>query len=318
MSFWKRKKAERLTKKGYQLIGDDEWDEALRVAEKLNELRYSAGFEIQALALEGKGDIEAAVAALEQGVEQAPQVWLNWQLLGNYRSNLGRYAEAADAYSKGLCCPDAWEGSLRLNQAVLVNRTGRPTEAIEILRSVSDPELSLAVTTTRLSAWNAMGKQEEARSEGLRILDELNDEDPTGLDGVAFEVFSARLGLEEDRASLKEWAASWAVLHAPASRTLAAIRELDDLRSPRGRYFRLLIEAQFGEAEVVDRGVLGFFTSVDVVADSPDEALELYRPFAEAFALTSLKTTECEELEARPDGYQGVFKLTPLMYFQGE
>jgi Flp pilus assembly protein TadD len=81
-------------------VREREFDAALEIATELEAHRYSGSFEIAALAHAGKGDLEAAVAVLRRGVATVPDAWPNWQLLGNYVSDLGRYDEAEAAY----CC----------------------------------------------------------------------------------------------------------------------------------------------------------------------------------------------------------------------
>src|SRR6266536_3597028 len=89
--------ATELAQQGYDLIQARQFDEALVLSGRLQEMRYSSGFEIAALALAGRGETERAVQILEEGVAKAPDVWLNWQLLGNYRSDMGLYDSALEA-----------------------------------------------------------------------------------------------------------------------------------------------------------------------------------------------------------------------------
>ena len=53
---------------------EEEFDQALKIASRLEKLRYSAAFEIGALAHAGQGNLTEAVALLERGVEKAPDV----------------------------------------------------------------------------------------------------------------------------------------------------------------------------------------------------------------------------------------------------
>src|SRR5262245_5741741 len=113
----RKQESEKLAEAGYQHLKDGDAEAALRVAEELESLLYTATFEIAALAHRQLGDIEAAVALLKRGLEIAPVVWVNWQLLGNYLSDLERFDEAAFAYESALECPGVWRSSVHLNQA---------------------------------------------------------------------------------------------------------------------------------------------------------------------------------------------------------
>jgi len=91
---------------------------AIKIAGQLEKLRFSSAFEIAAQAYSGLENLEKAVSILERGVNLAPDVWLNWQLLGNYLSDLQRFEDAASAYQNALKCPKAQAGSIQLNQAI--------------------------------------------------------------------------------------------------------------------------------------------------------------------------------------------------------
>lgn len=145
----KKRRADKLLERGYALLREARLDEALEVADRLRELRHSGAFEIGAMAHAAKGDLEEAVRVLEEGLEHAPDVWLNWQLLGNYLSDLERFSQAATTYERALACPNVWVDSVRLNQAILAQRRGDPQSALELIEQVDDPELSLQTVSVR-------------------------------------------------------------------------------------------------------------------------------------------------------------------------
>ena len=126
-------RAQRLTDDGHRLLAEQEFERALAIAQQLEDLRYSAGFEVGALAYIGLGDMEAALAILERGAKKAPEVWLNWQLLGNLRSDLGDYENAAVAYGHALSCSLVYAPSVWLNQAIMLNRQGLYADAIKLI-----------------------------------------------------------------------------------------------------------------------------------------------------------------------------------------
>ena len=91
-----RQDSHALYEEGLEALHEQRYDDALRLADRLEDRRYSGAFEVRALVLDRQGDTEAAVVCLEQGVDHAPQAWLLWQLLGNYRSDLQRHDEAEE------------------------------------------------------------------------------------------------------------------------------------------------------------------------------------------------------------------------------
>ena len=84
---------EALADKGFEYVNSSDYEHALIIAAQLKKSRYTACFEIAALAHAGMEQKEKAVAVLEEGTSVAPDLWINWELLGNYLSDLGRYKE---------------------------------------------------------------------------------------------------------------------------------------------------------------------------------------------------------------------------------
>ena len=81
------RKSEKLADEGYRPVNEGNASAALAIAAELEALHYTGAFEIAALAQAQLGKLEVAVATLERGLESALEVWINWQLLGNYRSD---------------------------------------------------------------------------------------------------------------------------------------------------------------------------------------------------------------------------------------
>ncbi len=137
------KRTERLMHQALGLIEEERFTAAHQIARQLEELRYSGAFEVAARAFLGEGEPEQAVAALERGLALAPEVWSNWQLLGNTLSDLGRFDAAAAAYGRAFACPVHDADSLHFNQAVLASRRGEPEKVLALAAALADPELRL-------------------------------------------------------------------------------------------------------------------------------------------------------------------------------
>jgi hypothetical protein len=60
---------------------------ALEIGKKLKSMKYSGGFEIMAMAYADDDQKDKAIECLEEGVKTCPDVWILWQMLGNYRSD---------------------------------------------------------------------------------------------------------------------------------------------------------------------------------------------------------------------------------------
>ncbi len=242
----RRWRAEKLLERGRALLGGGEIDEALRVAERLRGMRYSGGFELTALAYAAQGRLEEAVRVLEEGVEKAPRAWLNWQLLGSYRSDLGRFAAAEAAYERALTCPDVEPSSVRLNQAILAYRQGDPRKALGFAGLIDDPE--------------------------LRFHPDL----------------------------------------------LAMIREIHGLRSGAAQYFRLVVHGRIPETSPERREAQGFYSTYDVVADTPDEALGFVRVLDTRGPAADWAVHEAKAVETRPDDLKGVYWAGGRVFYEEE
>lgn len=310
-----RRRIEKLSRKGYELIDAEEFDRALEVAEELERLRYSAAFEIAALAHAGKGDLAAAVRALERGVEIAPDVWLNWQLLGNYRSDLDLCVEANQAYERALECPDVSRSSVRLNQAILANRTGDHAAALWLAGEVDDPETAIWAAGLRVDSLTALGKREEAERLGLQILSEAGeDADTDPLCNIVLNIARIRLDRGDPRSEVRAFAVQQLERDPGHNDLLALIRDIDGLYSETAQYYRLLIRGEIPEGDPMAGEAEGFYSNWQVLADSPEEALDFIRKIDRPAAPLSLK--EWEAAEPRPKDPKGVYWRSGRVYYQ--
>lgn len=312
-----RRRVEKLSQKGYDLVEEEKFDQALEVARELDRLKYSAGFEIAALALAGKGDLAAAVRVLEDGVEKAPGAWLNWQLLGNFRSDLDRFTEAGAAYERALECPGVSRSSIRLNQAILANRTGDHAAVLQLAADVDDPEMAVWAAALRADSLTALGRLEEAERLGLQILKEAaEDGNADPLCNVALNLARIRLDRGEPRPAVRAFAVQQLERDPANNDLLTLIRDIDGLYSETARDYRLLIRGQIPEGSPMAGEAEGFYSRWEVLADSPEEALEFIRAIDTPAA--PLKVEEWEARKGRPRDPKGVYWRSGRVYFQDE
>lgn len=314
------RQAEKLAEKGFRLLEDEEFDQALNIAGELRRQRFSAGFDIAAQAHAGKGDLATAVRVLEEGVEKVPDAWLNWQLLGNYRSDLGLFTEAGLAYERALECPGVSPSSVRLNQAILANRTADYSAALRLAGEVDDPDLKIWAAAVQVGALAEMGRGEEAERLGLQTLSGAGeDADPDRLCSIAADVARVRLKRGDPKPDIRDFVIQWLEKEPKNRRNdylLTVLRDLDGLYSETAQYYRLLVRGEIPANSPLAEEVVGFFSTWHVVADSPEEALgfvkELDLPPAH------LTIEEWEVLEPRPNEPKGVYWRTGRAYFEEE
>lgn len=314
----KKRRADKLLERGYALLDEAKFDEALEIADQLREQRSSGAFEIGALGHAGKGDLETAVRVLEDGVEKAPAVWLNWQLLGSYLSDLGRFPQAAAAYERALDCPGAWVASVRLNQAILASRQDDLQEALRWLERVDDPELSLQAAAVRVSALAGSGRAGEAERLGMEVLASAPDAGGGAGSAELGRIAAAIARIRIDRDGLTEQTRSFLVDHWTrwiSPEILAAIRDFDNAYSDRAKYYRLVVHGKLPETGSPEIDVRGFFCTYDVVADSPAEALQYIERLDRREPIANLSIEESRVLESRPRDPKGVYGCTGRAFY---
>lgn len=315
-----RKRAEKLTAKGFASLREGEYEVALEAAKELEEMRHTAAFDIAAQAYAGMDDLESAVKTLNRGLEKAPNCWLNWQLLGNYLSDLEKYDNAAAAYDKALACPDVWVGSVHLNQAVLATRRSEYESALAILNELHEDELRLVVASSRIEALEGIGRLDEAVMLAEDILagewEEESDSQYLGLIAAAL----ARIRLRQGSApnDVRNSVFKAVRLHGSNSALLRIIRNIDARYSKEAQYFRLLVDCKIPEDNPLHSDAKGFYVTYDIVSDSVSHALDIVREFESDIGENGIHVEESEILEPRPEDPCGVYKQFGRCYYADE
>lgn len=316
----KKKRAEKLTAKGFASLREGEYEVALEAAKELEEMRHTAAFDIAAQAYAGMDDLESAVKTLNRGLEKAPNCWLNWQLLGNYLSDMEEYDKAASAYEKALACPDVWVGSVHLNQAVLAIRRSKYESALQILNELHDDELRFVVASSRIEALEGIGRHDEAVMLAEDILagewEEESDAQYFGLIAAAL----ARIRLSQGSApkEVRSFVLEAVSLYGANSALLRIIRNIDAQYSREAQYFRLLIGCEISEDNPLHSEAKGYYVTYDVVSDSASHALDIIREFESDIGANGLYVEESEILEPRPEDPCGVYKQFGRCYYTDE
>jgi tetratricopeptide (TPR) repeat protein len=317
-----RRRAKKLYAEARELVENGSYEEALAIAQKLRELRYSGAYEIEGLAYAKRGNNEEAVRVLREGLELAPGVWLNWMLLGSCLSNLGRYDEALLAYDRAAACEHAEPPVIALNRAIVAGRQGDYEAALRQLDTVHEYEsvtMRLRATGTRIDTLHHLGREAEAEDLASRTLHEWRDSNATegkvDIGEIAILLGQMRLERGENPERLRREANDWWRLtrHEPL---LWLIRDLRPLSSPDGQYFRLVLQGKFTPERAAELDAQGFFASVDVVAGSVEEALALYLELEGAEEGLEVTVEEAEALEPRPGGRIGVYGAQGRVYYK--
>jgi tetratricopeptide (TPR) repeat protein len=207
--FLRRRRAEALTRRGYHAIRSRAYDDAIATARRLRDLGYSSAFEIEALAHAEQGDLTRAISVLEDGVRIAPAVWVNWQLLGNYLSDAGRYLDADVAYSNALTCPDVWTASVFLNRSLVADRREDYAQALAHLDKAGTlaPDMVLMAEGVRVRALWKTGRAQEAERRASTALERDSEAGGSRSWGLlAADLVHIRLELGHDRTTVAAFA----------------------------------------------------------------------------------------------------------------
>lgn len=316
-----QQRSEALMNQGYEHLEQGEYEEALEVARELEELQFTAGFEIAALAHEGMDDLDEAVRVLHRGVEAAPDCWPNWQLLGNYLSDLERYEEAEAAYEQALECEDPWTASIRLNQAILAERQGRAEKALEFLDQVDDTSLDLQTTECRIANLKGLDRIDEARALAEQTLAQDHDEEEHGdtLARIAALLGWIRLAAGEDKTELHAFALRWLDVDPVCDAILDLIRNIEGQLAEQVRYYRLLLHAEIPKGHALSSEAVGYFVTYDVVAESVEEALDFVHKFEDPELAPRLEIEEIEmDEECESTEPKGVCRRSPMHLYEGD
>ena len=304
---------------GFAALESGDLKAALRAGARLKELRHSSAFELIALAHAAGGDLDEAIAALDEGVSVAPSVWVLWQLLGNYRSDQRDFERAAEAYSRALECPGANPESVHYNRATALSRNEEFQEALDTLDliqgDVEDERLRWMVVRVRMDVLNGLGRHGEAAGVGLASLSSLDSEvEPETAAGILAELGRGVWQGENDRDRAVAYALDAVRLHKDNDRAKWLLRELTGRVSTDGRHYRLLLHGDWMEA---DRNgeELSFFTTYHVVAESEGQAFEYAAAFEPREVLGSLTVEEAEVVAEVTDAPTGVYGTTGYSFY---
>lgn len=309
-----RNSEEELAEQGYALLDEGEFEVALELARELEKRQYTAAFDIAAQAHAGLEDIQLAIDTLERGVEQAPECWANWQLLGNYRSDLDDFRGAAEAYERALVCDDTWKDSIRLNQAILANRQEDYAGSIRYLDKIRDAELELLVADTRITALRGLDQTEEAFTLAEQCLADPDERTPKSdaLAYIAAAQGKMRLQRGDDRTDIRQASFDAMARFGVCPAMLELLRHLDDRTSEGSRYLRLLIHGELPEPlQQTHDGLLGYFVTYDVVADAPESAMPWIQEIEDlTFPGVSVTLDEVAVIDEPPSQRSGIYWIS--------
>lgn len=318
---------EAMMDEAFRLLDAEEPEQALEIGRRLEAMRFSGGFEIQALAYQDMDEGGEAIRVLRNGTEQAPDVWMLWQLLGNCLSDDGRFDEALAAYDTGLALPDPDRVSLQSNRATVLWRCDRLDEANETAAQTLDdpafadaePELRAHVHGVCIGLLTDLGRHQEA----IAHFDSLPDaeewvEDPAGVAWLEAKYAIAlwRAGRGEDADEALARAIRCDKTNSDAQWLKREMRRDGD--STGTIAYELLINGPWRADVFPEAGpAAGYVSYYHVVADDLEEALAFICEFEPAEIRDEL---EIEEVQAQDPCAEpkGVYWISGYSFYKAD
>lgn len=265
-------------------------------------MHHTSGFEYKARALWGLNQPHDAIAVLQRGVAVAPQVWILWEYLGHYLSDMGRYGEALEAFRNGLACDGAPQDSFLCNLAIVYQRMGEHENALQMLDQAEGVIRELPVPlleTARAYSFIHLQRYSEAErafQRAQRTLDALTDPQARISIEAMMLAYTGLIHHKRDNDSVlaKQYAERALRLDKENPDAIALMRATNPIAEKPTPLWHILVEGVWSELLEGVRTPIGFFANYWVVADTPDEALEYIRPFEPPSARASLKVSEAE------------------------
>ena len=281
-----------------ELLDCRRFQEARELGHKLLKLRFSGAYEILAKSFQGEGQLAIAVQVLESGVTEAPQVWLLWLQLGNYRSETGDLEGALKAFSQARGLPEAETEQIDFNEAILRLRFGNPEKALELFKKLEksrDSKLKIVALTHRLCTLIELDRITEALMElGEAYLHESDNASLLGT--LSFKLLEKgdkpnALNLAKQALGLK--------------RSGAVARVLRLLEGEHSEHCHLY-EVEFQGTQELESSSQRFQKSSKVYADNKKEAQNLAWNFEPKDLRAKLTLKVIKELESAQATHKGV------------
>ncbi|RYX85243.1 tetratricopeptide repeat protein [bacterium] len=319
--------APEMTRRAFAALNAGDLESAQTLALRLRDLAYSSHFELQALIHLDKGEIQQAIDVLREGVENAPDIWLLWQLLGNCLSDNNEFEESMDCYNRALelDLDEEDRASVIYNQATVLSRLGREEEALALLDPLAEqdladyPFLQLNVEVLRLDIWSTSDRCDDvalqaSRIEGvLRSVEREPEDDFRALSHVwsrgAFTLI--RCGFTQ---RAQAWAKESLEIYVANSQALDILRLSNPDAPLAKRHFHVLLEGIEDSYEGIEESQ-GFFISYLVVARDANEAQSLALAMETPRHQTKPKVSECKFIDKCDKTPIGVYEVGPYSCF---
>jgi tetratricopeptide (TPR) repeat protein len=314
-----REEIDQLSHRAWVLIGEESYEDARQLGQQLIDADEEAGYRIGAMVHAAMDEPQEALRLIEQGVAQKPSSWQMRLLLGNLLSDAGDFDQAWQTFEAAKSLPDAELHWIQINQAVVHGRRGEIDEALNLLQQVDHPEAINEAFEIQLGLLDSVGRHDlivELAEEDLDVLQSPEtEEEAATLSRILSHIASACWYEDHDGDEVEHYVRQAIAFDRTNPDALYLLREQDPIFSDHSQVFSLLVKGVIYEPD--EQGLeqqVQFVTSYEVIADDPEEALDLIRRFE--ISEIDPDSLELEAVEPRPNEEEepkGVYQVGELL-----
>lgn len=310
---------EQLMGRALDLLAEEDDEEALSIAAQLMEAEVPEGFSLAASVNESLQQGDEAKAILISGIAKFPDHWEFYVPLAELESQSGNTEQALAYLDKAESLPDNMPDYVNLHRAVAYSRVGEFEKALELLEQVEDMELVVPAINLQVKVLYDMGRLDliiELANEKEELIAMAENESETfALGEIHTLIADAYFQEDEDEESATEHIYIALEFDRTQIDALDLLRRIKNMTSEKAKPFSLLVSGRFAEGILEEGEDPNFITSYVVMAESPEEALELVRDFEtddiDGESLRILEVSE-EELDDEDDKLKGVVMASEL------
>ncbi len=294
---------------------------AVEKGQQLRKARFSGAFEVLSRAYSGLGDHAAAMEILREGTRLVPQSWILWKLLGDALSDDSEFKAAHGAYKRGLQCVGANRDLIAYNQAIVFARESNIEEALALCATLQTDDWSLRAGALAVSILIDARRWDEAIERADSLLAANSGADRAhGQAHLGSQLRGARAralltGRNDPSAALES--ANEAIAGGFDPVAASVLREIGNQRAaPSSRRMELVIQGRATRSIEGSKAIPHFFRNFEVIADSPEEALQFVLPFHPTDERASLRVDSTVRNDPAAGELKGVYFATGYIFYE--
>jgi tetratricopeptide (TPR) repeat protein len=314
-----REEIAQLSNRALELIGEEAFEDARQLGQQMVQAKEEAGYRILAMIHVAQEEPAEALALIEQGVTEMPQSWQMRLLLGNLLSESGDLEQAMQAFEAAKTLPDAELHWIQINQAVVHGRRNEIDQALNLLQGIDHPEAINEAFDVQLGLLDSVGRHDlivELAEEDLDLLQSPEtEEEAATLSSILSHIAAAYWYEERDGDEVEHYLRQAIAFDRSNPDALYLLREQDPIFSDQSQVFSLMVKGTLlDQSDSAPAQQVEFITSYEVIADTPEEALDLVRRFE--VPEIDPDSLQIEAIEPRPNDEEepkGVYQVGELL-----